>query len=71
MLAVSCLRAHDYMCCDVFFPAGMTVFGGCSPLIMTAIQTGTGSIFLGPGIWMTGEYAQLLAAWPASLRNVF
>lgn len=33
---------------------GMTLFGGCSPLIMTAIQTGTGSIFIGPGIWMTG-----------------
>lgn len=34
--------------------AGMTLFGGCSPLIMTAIQTGTHSIFIGPGIWMTG-----------------
>eukprot|EP00775_Hariotina_reticulata_P013429 gene13429-13557_t len=33
---------------------GMTVFGGVSPLIMTAIQTSTGSIFIGPGLWMTG-----------------
>lgn len=34
--------------------AGMTVFGGLTPLAMTAIQTGTGSIFIGPGLWMTG-----------------
>jgi hypothetical protein len=33
----------------------MTIFGGCAPLIMSAIQTGTGSIFIGPGLWMTGE----------------
>lgn len=33
---------------------GMTLFGGCAPLIMSAIQTGTGSIFIGPGLWMTG-----------------
>eukprot|EP00879_Flechtneria_rotunda_P018557 GHRR01019471.1.p1 GENE.GHRR01019471.1~~GHRR01019471.1.p1 ORF type:complete len:249 (+),score=54.38 GHRR01019471.1:262-1008(+) len=33
---------------------GMTVFGGLTPLIMTAIQTSTGSIFVGPGLWMTG-----------------
>jgi hypothetical protein len=25
-----------------------------TPLIMTAIQTSTGSLFIGPGIWMTG-----------------
>lgn len=33
---------------------GMTVFGGLTPLAMTAIQTGTHSIFIGPGLWMTG-----------------
>lgn len=36
----------------------MTAFGGVSPFIMTLIQTKTGSIFIGPGIWMTGEYRQ-------------
>lgn len=32
----------------------MTAFGGLTPLAMTAIQTGTHSIFIGPGLWMTG-----------------
>jgi hypothetical protein len=34
--------------------AGMTLFGGLTPLAMTAIQTGTGSVFIGPGLWMVG-----------------
>lgn len=33
---------------------GMTVFGGLTPLVMTSIQTATKSIFIGPGIWMSG-----------------
>jgi hypothetical protein len=32
--------------------AGMTIFGGLTPLAMTAIQQGTKSIFIGPGLWM-------------------
>ena len=32
---------------------GMTIFGGCTPLIITAIQaSGTNMIYLGPGIWL-------------------
>jgi hypothetical protein len=32
----------------------MTIFGGLTPLAMTAIQTGTKSIFIGPALWMVG-----------------
>jgi MHS family proline/betaine transporter-like MFS transporter len=32
---------------------GMTIFGGCTPLIITAIQSsGANMIFYGPGIWL-------------------
>uniref|UniRef100_A0A383VDF7 Major facilitator superfamily (MFS) profile domain-containing protein n=1 Tax=Tetradesmus obliquus TaxID=3088 RepID=A0A383VDF7_TETOB len=53
--------------CSLIYPAGvrisgfnlgynlgMTIFGGLTPLAMTAIQTGTGSIFIGPALWMVG-----------------
>uniref|UniRef100_A0A383VCS5 Major facilitator superfamily (MFS) profile domain-containing protein n=1 Tax=Tetradesmus obliquus TaxID=3088 RepID=A0A383VCS5_TETOB len=53
--------------CSLIYPAGvrisgfnlgynlgMTIFGGLTPLAMTAIQTGTKSIFIGPGLWMVG-----------------
>lgn len=41
--------AADVLCAA----AGMTAFGGLTTLVMTAIQTGTGSIFVGAGLWMT------------------
>jgi hypothetical protein len=37
-----------------FVLAGMTLFGGLTPLAMTAIQTGTKSVFIGPALWMVG-----------------
>lgn len=53
--------------CSLIYPAGvrisgfnlgynlgMTIFGGLTPLAMTAIQTGTKSIFIGPALWMVG-----------------
>lgn len=38
------------MLCHV--AAGATI-GGVTPLIITAIQTSTGAVFLGPGVFMT------------------
>ncbi|KAF6255165.1 major facilitator superfamily domain-containing protein [Scenedesmus sp. NREL 46B-D3] len=53
--------------CSLIYPAGvrisgfnlgynlgMTIFGGLTPLAMTAIQTGTESVFIGPALWMAG-----------------
>ncbi|KAF6255166.1 major facilitator superfamily domain-containing protein [Scenedesmus sp. NREL 46B-D3] len=53
--------------CSLIYPAGvrisgfnlgynlgMTIFGGLTPLAMTAIQTGTKSVFIGPALWMVG-----------------
>lgn len=52
--------------CSNIYPAGVRIsgfnfaynfgimsFGGLTPLIMTAIQTNSKSIFIGPGIWMS------------------
>lgn len=39
-----------------------------TPLIMTTIQTNTGSIFLGPGIWMTATAGVTVVACIALLK---